>query len=127
MRLPARSAADVALAGADLSDRGDDPISAFSRGMRQRLALERALLHAPTLVLLDEPFTGLDDRAVGLVRDRLKTLAASGAMVVLATHDLDLADSLITRMAVLRNGRLLSDAAAGAGTRQQYRSLVGQA
>ena len=72
----------------------------FSRGMRQRLALERALLHQPRLVLLDEPFTGLDDRAVGVVADRLRRLAAGGAIVMLATHDLDLADGLVTRVGV---------------------------
>ena len=59
-------------------------------------------------MLLDEPFTGLDDRAVRIVADRLRQLAAAGAIVVLATHDLDLADGLITRMAVVRGGRLLS-------------------
>jgi ABC-type multidrug transport system ATPase subunit len=92
--------------------------------MRQRLALERALIHAPRLVLLDEPFTGLDDRAVRIVSERLRALASSGAIVLLATHDLDLADGLITRVAIVRNGRLLSDTAAAAGLRQQYRALV---
>jgi ABC-type multidrug transport system ATPase subunit len=92
--------------------------------MRQRLALERALLHAPRLVLLDEPFTGLDDQAVRIVSERLRRLAAAGAIVVLATHDLDLADGLISRMAIVRNGRLLSDEPASAGLRQQYRALV---
>jgi ABC-type multidrug transport system ATPase subunit len=118
---------DAALESAGLADRGDDAVSSFSRGMRQRLALERALLHRPTLVLLDEPFTGLDDQAVGIVAARLAQLAAAGSMVVLATHDLDLADGLITRMAVVRSGRLLSVAAAGVGIRQQYRALVGAA
>lgn len=117
----------TALQAAGLDDRGDDQVSEFSRGMRQRLALERSLLHDPRLVLLDEPFTGLDDRAVGIVSDRVRGLAAKGAIVVLATHDLDLADGLITRMAVVRNGRLLSEGVAGAATRQKYRSLLEQA
>jgi ABC-type multidrug transport system ATPase subunit len=125
--LPALRTVDAALASADLSDRDNDQVLGFSRGMRQRLALERSLLHQPTLVLLDEPFTGLDDRAVRLVADRFRQLAANGAIVVLATHDLDLADGLITRMAVVRGGRLLSDAPAHGGTRQQYRALVEQA
>ena len=93
--------------------------------MRQRLALERALLHEPRLVLLDEPFTGLDDRAVGDRRRRLRRLAAGGAIVVLATHDLDLADGLVTRVALVRGGRLLSDEPAAPGLRARYRALVG--
>jgi heme ABC exporter ATP-binding subunit CcmA len=114
----------TALESAGLADRGEDQVASFSRGMRQRLALERALLHQPRLVLLDEPFTGLDDRAVRIVAARLQRVAAEGAIVVLATHDLDVADGLITRMAVVRGGRLLSDGAATSGIRQQYRALV---
>ena len=116
---------DAALEGAGLHDRADEPVSGFSRGMRQRLALQRALLHRPRLELFDEPFTGLDDRAVGLVSDRLRRLAAEGAIVVVATHDLDLADSLVTRVALMRDGRLLSDEPAAAGLRARYRALVG--
>ncbi len=114
----------TALESANLGDRGEDQVASFSRGMRQRLALERCLLHRPRLVLLDEPFTGLDDRAVRIVADRIRRIASEGAMIVLATHDLDVADGLITRMAVVRGGRLLSDAVASAGVRQQYRALV---
>jgi heme exporter protein A len=114
----------AALDRAGLTERADDDVSAFSRGMRQRLALERALLHRPRLVLLDEPFTGLDDRAVTMVADRLRRLAADGAIVVMATHDLDLADGLVTRVAIIRDGRLVSDEAAGTGLRGRYRSLV---
>lgn len=122
--LPGGALVSTALEAAGLGDRGEDQVSSFSRGMRQRLALERALLHGPRLVLLDEPFTGLDDRAVRIVAARLKLIAEAGAIVVLATHDLDVADGLVTRMAVVRNGRLLSDVVASAGIRQQYRELV---
>ncbi len=116
---------DAALESAELGDRADEAVSGFSRGMRQRLALERALLHHPRLVLFDEPFTGLDDRAVGLIADRLRVLAAAGAIVVLATHDLDLADGLVTRVALIRDGRLLSDEASSPGLRARYRALIG--
>jgi ABC-type multidrug transport system ATPase subunit len=115
----------AALERAGLADRGDEEVTRFSRGMRQRLALERALLHGPRLVLFDEPFTGLDDRAVGAVSERLRRLAADGAIVFLATHDLDLADGLVTRVVLLRDGRLLTDEAAPAGLRLRYRSVVG--
>lgn len=118
---------DAALAGAGLTDRADDEIAGFSRGMRQRLAIERALLHRPRLVLLDEPFTGLDDRAVTTVAARIRSLAANGAIVVLATHDLDIADGLVTRAVVVRNGRLLSDETAGGGLRTRYRGMIGSA
>lgn len=114
-----------ALASAGLAERDADEVTGFSRGMRQRLALERALLHDPRLVLLDEPFTGLDDRAVQLVSDRLRSLASRGAIVVLATHDLDLADGLVTRVAIVRDGRLITDEPGGTGLRARYRTLVG--
>jgi heme ABC exporter ATP-binding subunit CcmA len=119
--------ATAALERAGLADRADEDVSAFSRGMRQRLALERALLHRPRLLLLDEPFTGLDDQAVTIVSNRLKELAAAGAIVIVATHDLDVADGLVTRVALVRDGRLVSDTPATAGLRARYRSLVGSA
>ncbi|MCU1385527.1 MAG: drrA 4 [Acidobacteria bacterium] len=123
--LDPRALVEAALEAAGLADRGDEPVSAFSRGMRQRLALERSLLHRPRLVLFDEPFTGLDDRAVGLIADRLRALAADGAIVFLATHDLDLADGLVTRVALIQNGRLLSDEPSSPGLRARYRALIG--
>jgi ABC-type multidrug transport system ATPase subunit len=119
-------ATDAALERAGLADRAGDPVASFSRGMRQRLGLERALLHHPRLVLLDEPFTGLDDQSVGTVSARLRQLAAAGAIVLLATHDLDLADGLVTRVALMRDGRLISDEPAATGLRARYRSLIGR-
>jgi ABC-type multidrug transport system ATPase subunit len=122
-----RGVVDAALSAANLLDRADETVAGFSRGMRQRLALERALMHQPRLVLFDEPFTGLDDRSVGIVSDRLRRLAAAGAIVLLATHDLDLADGLVTRVALVRDGRLLSDEMASTGLRARYRALIGAA
>ncbi len=118
---------DAALERAGLSDRADDTVNGFSRGMRQRLALERALLHDPRLVLFDEPFTGLDDTAVSVVCARLKALAANGSIVILATHDLDLADGLVTRVAVVKSGRVVCDGPAPPGLRSRYRTLIGAA
>lgn len=97
-----------ALARANLSNRADEPVAGFSRGMRQRLAVERTLLHDPRLVLLDEPFTGLDDASIDALVERLQSLAGAGAIVVLATHDLDIAERLLDRAAVIAGGRLLA-------------------
>ena len=123
--LDAGTAVDAALARAGLDDRADDLVAGFSRGMRQRLALERALLHAPRLVLFDEPFTGLDDQAVRVVSDRLRQLSRDGAIIVVATHDLDLADGIVTRVALMRDGRLVSDDPAPGSLRERYRRMVG--
>jgi heme exporter protein A len=123
--LDADGTVDRALHSAGLADRADDDVSSFSRGMRQRLALERALLHKPRLALMDEPFTGLDDAAVAFVTDRLRQLARSGAIVVVATHDLDLAEGLVNRVALIRDGRLVSDEPAATGLRARYRALIG--
>ena len=115
----------AALDRAGLGERADDDVHRFSRGMRQRLALERALLHRPRLALFDEPFTGLDDAAVSSVSERLRALAAEGAIVVVAMHDLDLADGLVTRVVLLREGRLLADEPAASGLRARYRTAIG--
>ena len=114
----------AALARARLTDRGEDRVGGFSRGMRQRLALERALLHEPRLVLLDEPFTGLDERSVGDFAARLRGLRTAGRIVLLATHDLDIVDGLLDRAVVLRAGRTVPLAAVGGSLRERYRAAV---
>ncbi len=123
--LDVRRVVSEALESAGLADRADDEVLGFSRGMRQRLALERALLHRPRLVLMDEPFTGLDDAATATVRARLQALTGHGAIIVLATHDLDLADGLVTRVAIVRGGKLVTDEPAVTGLRARYRTMVG--
>jgi heme ABC exporter ATP-binding subunit CcmA len=118
---------DEALEAAGLADRADDLVSGFSRGMRQRLALERALLHRPRLVLLDEPFTGLDDRATSALVARLRAIRAAGAIVVLTTHDLDVVEGLLDLAVVLRDGRLVACEAPAPGLRERYRRQIGEA
>jgi heme ABC exporter ATP-binding subunit CcmA len=113
-------AVSSALARAGLEGR-DDPVGLFSRGMRQRLALERALLHQPRLVLLDEPFTGLDDGATAALRTRLADLRGGGCIVLLATHDLETIEGLADRALLLRGGRLLSLDHDGGTLRERYR------
>lgn len=112
-----------ALGSAGLSDRADDVVEGFSRGMRQRLGLERALLHGPRLVLLDEPFSGLDEASCGALVTRLGEFRARGQIVVLATHDLDVVDGLLDRAVLLQTGRLTELGGDGA-LRDRYRSAV---
>ena len=100
-----------ALAAARLGDRAGDLVASFSRGMRQRLALERSLLHRPRLLLLDEPFTGLDTTSSRLLADRLHAEASRGHIVILATHDVADVDAIVTRALVLQDGRLLTTVA----------------
>jgi heme ABC exporter ATP-binding subunit CcmA len=115
---------DRALGRAQLTGRTDDPVAGFSRGMRQRLALERALLHDPRLLLLDEPFTGLDDASTEALVARLRERAARGAIVVLATHDMDVVERLLDRAAILVGGRLVALETDMAGLRGRYRAAL---
>lgn len=100
-------AVSVALERAHLTDRADDFVERFSRGMRQRLAFERVLLPAPRVLLLDEPFTGLDDESAHRMVSRLASLRDAGTLVVLATHDLLLVESLVDRAGIIRQGVLV--------------------
>jgi heme exporter protein A len=97
---------DDALDRAGLRDRRDDQIAAFSRGMRQRLALERALIHEPRLLLLDEPFTGLDAASREALRTRLCAARSAGAIVLLTTHDTAAIEGLADTVVSLVDGRL---------------------
>ena len=91
------------LAAVGLEDRARSPVRVLSRGMRQRLALARALLHDPEIVLLDEPYTGLDAHAAAVLRGVLASLKDGRRTVVLVTHNLgqglELADSLAIQVA----------------------------
>jgi heme ABC exporter ATP-binding subunit CcmA len=115
-----------ALDRARLTSRADDRVSSFSRGLRQRLALERALIHQPRLLLLDEPFTGLDDESAGLLVDRLRALRADGTIVVMATHDFESAEAVTSRALCLRDGRALPIADAGGPLRERYRRALAE-
>lgn len=115
---------DEALEQAGLSSRADEAVQGFSRGMRQRVALERALLHQPRLLLLDEPFTGLDQASASALVARLRGLQSLGTLVVVATHDLDVAEGLLTRAVFLRNGRIVADEAGSANLRRRYLDVI---
>jgi heme ABC exporter ATP-binding subunit CcmA len=78
----------------------------FSRGMRQRLAVARAFLHDPTVLLLDEPFTALDDRAIAVLQRLLREALAAGKTIVMSTHQLREALDLASHVALLNRGQL---------------------
>jgi ABC-2 type transport system ATP-binding protein len=92
-----------------LWERRFEPVATFSKGMRQKLAIARALLHEPKVLFLDEPTSGLDPEAARLVRQFIAELRASGRTIVLCTHNLDEADRLCDRIAVFKGSLLALD------------------
>ena len=92
-----------------LAERADDKVGGFSKGMKQRLALARALLHQPPLLFLDEPTSGLDPEAAHQVTELIQQLShQQGRTVLLCTHNLDEAQRLCDRVGVMNRGRLLA-------------------
>jgi heme exporter protein A len=84
----------------------DGLVREFSRGMRQRLAVARAFLHNPSLLLLDEPFTALDDRAIKVLQELLKSALQQGRTVIMSTHQLREALELATDVVLINRGKL---------------------
>lgn len=109
--IPARI--DRLLEQVGLTKRADAIVRAYSRGMQQRLSIARALIHDPAILLLDEPYTGLDpDAAIAL--DRLiREAHTEGRTIVMTTHDIDRAETIATRAIVLARGQIAHDGAAG--------------
>jgi heme exporter protein A len=95
-----------------LAPRRRDLVRTFSRGMQQRLAIGRAVLHDPEVLLLDEPHTGLDQDACAMLDDVLRQVAARGRTVVMTSHDLARAADLAGRFDVLSRGAILASAQA---------------
>ena len=92
-----------------LEDRAEERVRTFSRGMLQRLAIARALLHSPPLLLLDEPFTGLDQKAAEVLIALLKRLPQEGHAVIMTTHQLDETLTLAHRVLVLYKGKFVAE------------------
>ena len=93
-----------------LENRRRDLVRTFSRGMQQRLAIGRAVLHDPDVMLFDEPYTGLDQDASSMLDEVLKTVAAKGRTVVMTSHDLARAEELATRFDILSRGVITATA-----------------
>ena len=95
---------------ADLFELTDDlaqPIAAYSHGMKQKLAIISAWLHAPQLVVMDEPFVGLDPKAAHLLKGMMRELCDRGGAIFFSTHVLEVAEKLCDKVAILRAGKLI--------------------
>jgi len=99
----------TALRQVGLLARQRDPVGTFSRGMVQRLTIARATLHEPDLLLLDEPYTGLDQEASALLDELLRRETAAGRTILMITHDLDHGLGLSDRLAILYGGRIVHE------------------
>lgn len=96
---------------ADMFEITDDlaqPISQYSHGMKQKLALISALIHSPKLIILDEPFVGLDPKASFLLKEEMKMLCKEGVSIFFSTHVLDVAEKLCDSIAIIKGGKLIA-------------------
>jgi ABC-2 type transport system ATP-binding protein len=123
------------LAWLDLEQHAHELTEGFSRGMKQKLALAGALIHAPELLILDEPLTGLDAGAARQVKDLLLAHVAGGGTVILTTHILEVAERLAQRIGIIQHGRLIAEgtldelrvATPGATLEEMFLRLTGRA
>lgn len=125
----AAAAADRALERLRVADRAHTAVRLLSRGLRQRVALARAVVHDPTVLLLDEPYTGLDEAGAAALTRMLRELRDGGAALLLVTHNIQEGLALATHAGVMQEGRLeRMEPAAGLDAREfaaAYRRLAG--
>jgi ABC-2 type transport system ATP-binding protein len=125
--LPTRQSAeriDGMLALFSLHDNRHAAISGYSKGMRQKVLLIAALLHNPELVLLDEPFSGLDVGSALILRSLIQELAARGKVVLFSSHELDTVERVSSRIVILHRGRIVAnDSIEGLRTLMELPSL----
>jgi ABC-2 type transport system ATP-binding protein len=106
----AKAAENLALFA--LRDWADDLIESYSHGMKQRLIMAAALLHDPELIVVDEPMVGLDPRAIRMVKDLFRRLAAAGTTIFMSTHTLRVAEETCDRIGIISRGRLIASGTA---------------
>ncbi len=92
----------------ELTDKGNDLVQGYSRGMRQKLAVAGALIHQPKVIFLDEPTVGLDPKGARLLKDILRKLCDEGATVFVSTHILEIAETMCDRFAIINRGRIVA-------------------
>lgn len=111
----------------NLASRADDLVRTYSRGMQQRLSIARAFLHDPQILLLDEPLTGLDDDSILRLHNSLISAVEQGKTILFATHDLEHACSLATRVDVLHLGTIKESRSAAQLSSEELRQYFRQA
>lgn len=103
----ARGRIEKYAAAFELSDDLAQPIAAYSHGMKQKLAIISAWLHEPKLVIMDEPFVGLDPKAAHLLKGMMREICDGGGAIFFSTHVLDVAEKLCDKVAVIKGGKLI--------------------
>ena len=100
----------------EMTDHLAEPIASYSHGMRQKLAIISAWLHAPKLILMDEPFVGLDPKAAHLLKEMMREHCEKGGAIFFSTHVLEVAEKLCDKVAIIKNGQLIK-----AGTMEEVK------
>jgi len=93
----------------EMTDRLNDPISEFSHGMKQKTVIMGALIHEPKVLLLDEPFVGLDPKASFLLKEVFHHLCEKGSLIFFSTHVLEVAEKLCDKVAIIKNGNIVTN------------------
>jgi len=91
----------------EITDSLAEPISAYSHGMKQKLAIISAWIHEPKLVIMDEPFVGLDPKASHILKEMMRSLCDNGGAIFFSTHVLDVAEKLCDKVAIIKNGEII--------------------
>jgi len=84
-------------------------VSSYSHGMKQKLAIISALIHSPKLIIMDEPFVGLDPKASHLLKETMREMCREGSAIFFSTHVLDVAEKLCDKVAIIKSGKLIAD------------------
>ena len=108
--IPAKERQEKIRRYADLFELTDDlaqPVSSYSHGMKQKLAVISGLIHSPKLILMDEPFVGLDPKAAHLLKERMREHCDAGGAIFFSTHVLEVAEKLCDKVAIIKQGRLI--------------------
>lgn len=91
----------------DLTDALNEPISSYSHGMKQKLSIIASLIHKPKLLILDEPFVGLDPEATFYLKEEFKNMVKEGSAIFFSTHVLEVAQNLCNKLAILKDGKIV--------------------